>query len=578
MVALSDIRRWDAAGVESAYTELGAARDRLLALDDELRTTRPPDSWRSDSSELARVSQERIAERIRRITAGVAALRPSVAQTGDAVTALRRDLDHADHLAAVRGFTLSADGTVTDTRQTVIPLDQIDAYNRQRTLEQKEILALVEGVLRRGAEIDTELADLLFRAAAEQVDDGSGASLVGAAATGLGAAVLDLPDPPPAGSPEHNNGWWNGLSQAEQDRVIAERPDWVGDRDGIPATVRDDANRHLLVTETARLDRELAGVTARWQASLDVPLPPGMEEQGETRDQLALRTEVERLQGQRDALTAVHESVAPLDRQLLLLDVSGYDEPRAAVGVGDVDTADHVSVFTPGFTTTVAGSLPGYTNDMTGVQQTAQRLLDQSPQAGQTVASVVWIGYDAPQWDSVVSRDQSVATDTAAQRGGADLARFIDGVGASRDTDPHLTALGHSYGSTTTGYALQQATGVDDAVLFGSPGLGTEDINDLQVPPGHTAVLEARQDVVADLGSFGGDTNQFDGTTDLSAREETGPTGLPLRESVGHSDYLAPGTTSQHNIAATVAGLHDQRIEGGSDGLGDVLRYGWDAF
>lgn len=114
-------------------------------------------------------------------------------------------------------------------------------------------------------------------------------------------------------------------------------------------------------------------------------------------------------------------------------------------------------------------------------------------------------------------------------------------------------------------------------MLFGSPGASTDTLTDLRVPPGHVGVLEARQDAVADLGSFGGDTNQLDGVTNLSAREETAPDGTPLRESVGHSDYLAPGTTSQHNIAATVAGLHDQRVTGDNDGLGDALRWGWDA-
>lgn len=106
-------------------------------------------------------------------------------------------------------------------------------------------------------------------------------------------------------------------------------------------------------------------------------------------------------------------------------------------------------------------------------------------------------------------------------------------------------------------------------MLFGSPGPGTDDITDLHVPPGHVGVLEARQDVVADLSRFGGDTNHLDGVTNLSSRQETGPDGRPLRESVGHSDYLAPGTTSQHNIAATVAGLPGRRITGGNSGVGD---------
>ena len=436
MVALVDVRRWDAAGIESAFTGLGIARDRLLTVDAELAASRPPETWRSDAADLARAQQERLAERLRRVTSGVAALRPSVAESTDAVVALRRDLDQADAMATARGFTLAPDGTVTDVRQTVVPLDQVDAYTQQRTAEQAEILAILDGVLRRAAEIDGALADLLARAAAEQIDDGTGTSLVGAAVTGLSAAVLDLPAPPATGTPADSDRWWDGLSAVERERVVAEHPEWVGNRDGIPAAARDDANRTLLRTETARLDRELADATTRWQTALDVPLPPGMEGQGETRDQLALRGEVERLREQRAALGAVATTLEEgQDRRLLLLDLSSGAEPRAAVAVGDVDTADHVAVFTPGFTTTVAGSLGNYTDDMAGVRETAQAQLFDAGRAGETVASVAWLGYDAPQWDTVGNLDQSVATDAAAQQGGAGLARFLDGVDASRDTD-----------------------------------------------------------------------------------------------------------------------------------------------
>lgn len=545
MVALADVRRWDAAAVESAFRALGTVRDRLLTLDDELRTAAPPHSWNGGAADLARASQERLTGRLRRITAGVTALRPPVAEAGDAVTALRRDLHHADSLAAAHGFTIGADGTITDALRT-------GPAAERRGPARDEIRTLLDGVLRRAAEIDTALSGLL--AVAGQVEDGP---------AGPGPAPPALPGPPrPGAPPRQSTAWWDGLSAAEQNRVVAEHPGWVGNRDGIPAAVRDRANRDLLGTETARLDRALADATRR-RAS-----PDGTA---------GTAGEIERLQGQHDALRAVAGAVAPPGRHLLLLDLSGHDQPRAAVAVGDVDTADHVAVFTPGFTSTVAGSLIGYTEDMAGVQQTAQQLLLQGGRGAERVAAVAWLGYDAPQWNTVMSLDRSVASGVAARQGGADLARFLDGVDASRPGDPHLTALGHSYGSTTTGYALQQAGGVDDAVLFGSPGTGTGDVADLRVPAGHTAVLEARRDVVADLGRFGGDTNQLAGTTDLSAREETGPNGMPLRESVGHSEYLAPGTTSQHNIAATVAGLHEQRITGGNDGLGDLLRRGWDA-
>ena len=166
----------------------------------------------------------------------------------------------------------------------------------------------------------------------------------------------------------------------------------------------------------------------------------------------------------------------------------------------------------------------------------------------------------------------SVGTADAARRGGADLARFYDGIDAARRTDPHLTALGHSYGSLTTGYALQQAHGVDDAVLFGSPGIGTDDLGELRVPAGHTGVVEAPWDPVADLGWFGDDPNRLDGVTGLSARVATLPDGTTAAGSVLHAQYLTAGTTSQHNIAATVAGLPDQRILDAGVGVGDVLR------
>ena len=97
-------------------------------------------------------------------------------------------------------------------------------------------------------------------------------------------------------------------------------------------------------------------------------------------------------------------------------------------------------------------------------------------------------------------------------------------------------------------------------MLFGSPGIGTGQVGDLHVPPGHTGVVEAPWDPVADLGWFGDDPNRLDGVTGLCARPATLPDGTATAGSVLHAQYLTPGTTSQFNIAATVAGLPDERI------------------
>ena len=82
---------------------------------------------------------------------------------------------------------------------------------------------------------------------------------------------------------------------------------------------------------------------------------------------------------------------------------------------------------------------------------------------------------------------------------------------------------------------------MDDAVLFGSPGIGTDDLGDVHVPAGHTGVVEAPWDPVADLGWFGDDPNRLDGVTGLSARAATLPDGAAAAGSVLHSQVPDAG-------------------------------------
>lgn len=181
MVALVDVRRWEPGGVAAAFAGFGTAHDRLLELDADLTGSRPPDAWLGASGDLARAAQERLAERLRRVTAGVSALRPSIAQAADDVAGLRRELGDVDALASARGFTVGDDGTVTDARRTVVPTEQVEAHRRRCTVERDEIVFRLDGVLRRADGIDTALAELLVRAANEQVDDGVGHTLAGVA-------------------------------------------------------------------------------------------------------------------------------------------------------------------------------------------------------------------------------------------------------------------------------------------------------------------------------------------------------------------------------------------------------------
>ncbi len=80
------------------------------------------------------------------------------------------------------------------------------------------------------------------------------------------------------------------------------------------------------------------------------------------------------------------------------------------------------------------------------------------------------------------------------------------GLDAIRDDDPHVTVVGHSYGSTTTGHgaADEGLSGVDDIVLIGSPGAGDDNrADDLGVGEDHVWVGTNSSDPVSYLGDEG---------------------------------------------------------------------------
>lgn len=516
----------DVAGVADA---LVGRRQTLLGLQDDVAAGRPPAGWVAPATAPARAAHERL---VRDLDAIVTQVTEVAAAVDDAVATLRAaqtELSAATAWAAAQGFRVAPSGAVSDT-VCVEP-----ELARDRGIALAEVGDRIRQALRAATHADAVLAAALDRAAAAA---GSGASSC--------AAPALLP-PPSSGSPAEAAAWWRSLSPEQQAQVLAEHPEWVGNTDGIPAAVRDQANRALIDTYRAQLEAE----AERLRADLDDNWFGGTF----THDDAALELVEAKLAG----LDAIEEVLGRGNRQLLLLDPTGSRQLMAAVAVGDLDTADHVAVFTPGFTTTVAGSLESYDQDMESLRRAARQQSVQNGDGG-TVAAVSWLGYEAPQWSEWYKPGSDfVTSQDSANTGGAALADFCRGIDASRDTDPNLTALGHSYGSTTTGVALQEDTGVDSAVVFGSPGLATDDVDDLRVPAGRVYALEAKWDGVADLGRFGTDPSRLDGLEHLST-DESQVDGRVLDPSSGHSAYLRVDTTSQYNIATVVAGLPERAV------------------
>lgn len=254
-----------------------------------------------------------------------------------------------------------------------------------------------------------------------------------------------------AGDPGAVAAWWHRLTRAQRQALMADHPGRVGNTDGVPAADRDEANR-------AQLDHhdDYYGVRES-----DGQLTPAEEKVLE--NVRTVRDGLDRLKEQVDPSTGL-----PLAHLLVYRPDAHGGDGGVAVSIGDPDTADHVSVSVPGFTTETS-SLAGNLDALVDLRHRAE-------EAGAgSVATVYWADYDAPSGNPVkpweVPDLAGVAFTAAADAGGERLGDFVDGLRATDEGErAHLTAIGHSYGSTTLGHALQDGAPVDDAVLVGSPG------------------------------------------------------------------------------------------------------------
>jgi hypothetical protein len=239
-----------------------------------------------------------------------------------------------------------------------------------------------------------------------------------------------------------------------------------------------------------------------------------------------------------------------MPRQLLGIDTSN---PRvtAIVAQGNVDTAKHIGVIVPGMHTNVADNLDDYDYDASVMGANVRKHAH-----GEEVAMVSYLGYDAPQ--NVVE----VASIKKANAGAKQLAGFFNGMHASREYgagDAHVTAVTHSYGSTTGGKALTMIDegAVDDLIQFGSPGSGVQDVSELKIPKGHAWVSATTrwQDMVqgiGDDGRFGKNPAKMPGYNHLSGDVGHGKGWfVPFRK---HSSYFNEGSEALDDISKVVAG------------------------
>ncbi|MER6237532.1 alpha/beta hydrolase [Streptomyces clavifer] len=336
----------------------------------------------------------------------------------------------------------------------------------------QDIADRVAGAVRAAAEIDWRYAGILRRLKAEEglkVPDSTWKDAAGDAAVVRDAARAYLRNAiPQDASPAERHAWWAGLTQEQREEYLAVYPDRIGNLDGIPAVVRDAANRDNLQLLIGKLE--------------------GRDDERSV-TQLAGLREIDRQLG---------AALRPGDPPMFLLGVGDEGNGRAIISYGNPDTARNVSTYIPGLNTSLDEDFAK--NDLKRALDTAKGTRYYDPSG----AAIVWLGYDAPQAPDGFG-SLAVMDEGRAEQGGGALNGFMGGLVATNQTeDPHLTAIGHSYGSRTVGAAAQQGggiPGVDDIVLVGSPGVGVDRAEELGVGKEHVFVGAAENDIVTKLPS-----------------------------------------------------------------------------
>jgi Alpha/beta hydrolase len=307
---------------------------------------------------------------------------------------------------------------------------------------------------------------------------------------------LDAPIqiPPPGTSAEDVHRWWTSLTPEQRQHLLAEHPDQIGNLNGVPVSARSDANIAVMTQDLNRV-RDVAG---RYGVSVDdVVRDPAKYDLSAT-DITRYQNADETKQGLDH--DAGENFLHPNPTHLFAYDPLAFGgKGRAAIAIGNPDTAKNTAVIVPGTSSSVKG---GWLHDG---HNDARNLFEQANAAdpNNPTAVIAWMGYDAPNDFT----DPRIATPMLARTGGEALAQDVNGLWATHlGGGEHVTVLGHSYGSTTVADAF--ALGdmhANDAVLLGCPGTDlARNAASFHLDGGHVFVGDASTDPVGMIGESDG--------------------------------------------------------------------------
>ncbi|MFF2080932.1 alpha/beta hydrolase [Kitasatospora sp. NPDC058162] len=478
----------------------------------------------------------------------------------DGFAAAQSHLINALDDAKTHKLTVAADGGITWEKDPNSP----NFAGNDAATQAQQIQARITAALNEADHADQTINARLGHLA---TNASNGTGLDSATAKADQSAADALSQIPAAGTdPNSVKAWWNGLTDEQQQRMILNHPDQLGNLDGIPAVDRNQANLINLARGKQDIQRQLDGLGPAPAATLGsgrfIRPNPAYTEWQQKHDDLT-----DKMGGINAIEARLNTKVDATHPPTFLLGFDTNGHGHAIVAVNNPDTANNVSTYVPG-TGARLGSIGSDINRSDVMVASADNA---NRQAGDksTTSSITWVGYDAPQ--SIIPE---AADDTYAKNAEDKLVSFENGLHATHDGKiGNNTILAHSYGTTTVGYAMRDhGLPVDNAVLIASPGAGVETAKDLRIDPSHVYAAQSPADAIGwaaatDPGGVGDniwdniktDFGFGDGDHHLMYGRQTtapqfGATVLPTDPNAGHSDYWNADSPTLVSMGKIMAG------------------------
>ncbi|MBO2457297.1 alpha/beta hydrolase [Actinomadura violacea] len=567
MVSMEQLRKLDLAPVKTAADGWGGLMGDMEAGQHTTdRQVMAPlhGTWQGKDAEAAFQRLSRLSQNFEYGMTESGDVRTLLASMHTELGAQQKSLQQALTDAARLGFTVSPDGRVgypasppmlnggTATGSGAAPFGAPAGDNRAQA---QAIADRIRRAVTQATAIDEKYADALSKLAATadiQVTTktwadarGDGRLTTRLADAGLGLQIPDGKDP------KKTAAWWRGLTPEQRQEYITTHPDKIGALDGLPAEVRDQANR-LVLRETRadvqqRLDAMPSAPPKITTINGHAAPNPAYDEWKKQQDELTGQLKgMDALQSNLD--TAGLKNLP--DGYLLGFDTRGNG--HAILARGNPDTATHTGVYVPGTYAKLA-EIRKDLNRSDNLWLTSNGMTH----AG-SVSTITWLGYDAPQSIPLEAPFRSYA-----DNGAPALNRFADGLHTSHQGDPtHMTMIGHSYGTTVIGSAATHGhLQTNDIIFAGSPGVEAARASDLGIGSQHVYTERAPRDPVPPLGMHTelpgriGGLASIPGSAMFGGRTldyGTDPEGWDLGHA--HSSYWNPFSTSLNNQAKVLTG------------------------